>query len=391
MTDNIKSMNRFILSAVLFSCSAWLFAAPLEGGYALAPGASASAQEKEQAFIEARNRVINAAAKYENTPYLYAGITSSGLDCSGFIFVSFRDALGVSVPRSTSGIYSWAEKITIDQAQPGDLLFFKTDNTGRITHVALYLGNRRFIHAASLGQRTGVIYSSLDESYWANAFVGAGRAFPASASGFTVAASGEADRTGSTTAETRETVTPGTGVVQPGFSSNTSSSGSGRLLLGAALAPTWVGFLKGYDLFRGFSSQLLLIVGTNTFGSQMVFGLEIRPEYDGALGVFRLPITLSWGLDEKLMIFAGPVFSFGDPSFSTDEGVRHYSGGTSWLGAAGITMAPFTFNTTAGEFAPYLEAAWQYYFSEDANKDLAADFSASFRLSTGIRWSIQVR
>jgi probable lipoprotein NlpC len=337
--------------------------------------------------MEARYKVINASAKYENTPYLPGGVTNRGLDCSGFIFVCFRDALGVSLPRSTSGIYSWAERISLDNAQPGDLLFFKTDNTGGITHVALYLGNRRFIHAASEGQRTGVIYSSLDEQYWARAYAGAGRAFPAVDSSFSVIA-GDTGRSDGTTAETRENAVSG-GSVHSGFPS--PSSESGRLLLGAAFAPTWIGFLKGDDLFRGFSSQLRLIAETYSFGPRMVFGLEIRPEYDGALGVFRLPITLSWGPNDKFMIFAGPVFSFGEPSISTDDGERPYSGGTSWLGAAGITAAPFSLSTAAGEFAPYFEAAWQYYFSENETRNATADFSAGFRFSTGIRWTIQIR
>jgi probable lipoprotein NlpC len=338
--------------------------------------------------LEARYKVISAAAKYENTPYRYGGVTSSGLDCSGFIFLSFKDALGVSLPRSTSGIYSWTERISREQAQPGDLLFFKTDTTGRISHVALYLGDGRFIHAASTGQRTGVIYSSLDEQYWARAFAGAGRAFPASTSGFRPVIAGDTGRSDGMVAETRESAIPGSG--RSGLPSGTSS-GSGRLLVGAAFAPTWIGFLKGDDLFRGFASQLRLTAETYSFGPKMVFGLEIRPEYDGALGVFRLPITLSWGPSDKFMIFAGPVLSFGDPSISTEDGSRRYSGGTSWLGAAGITATPFSMSTASGEFAPYFEAAWQYYFSENDSRNLSADISAGFRFSTGIRWTIQVR
>ena len=380
-------MNRFILSAVLVSCAAWLFAAPLEGGYYTAPKASASPQERDQAFMEARYKVINAAAKYENTPYRYGGVTNSGLDCSGFIFVCFKDALGVSLPRSTSGIYSWAEKISSDQAQPGDLLFFKTDASGRITHVALYLGNGRFIHSASTGQRTGVIYSSLDEQYWAHAFAGAGRALPASTSAFPAASGGGTDRSVGTNTKTGEGVTP----ARRSGSQPAASSGNVRLLFGAAFAPTWTGFLKGDDLLRGFTSQLRLAVDTHSLGPRMVLGLEIRPEYDGALGVFRLPLTLSWGPSDKFMIFAGPVLSFGEASISTDEGERYYSGGTSWFGAAGITAAPFSLNTAAGSFAPYFEAAWQYYFSENENINIAADFSAGLRFSTGVRWTIRIR
>jgi hypothetical protein len=91
------------------------------------------------------------------------------------------------------------------------------------------------------------------------------------------------------------------------------------------------------------------------------------------------------------MIFAGPVFSFGDAVLSVDGGTRRYSGGTTWFGAAGFTAAPFIFTTTGGNFAPYLEAAWQAYFSEESSNNPNADFSAAFRFSTGIKWSMQIR
>ena len=228
-----------------------------------------------------------------------------------------------------------------------------------------------------------MIYSNIDEPYWTRAFAGAGRAFPEVSSDFRPAL---ANRGAIDKSETGTAGVWGRSDLPP-----EPSTGNGRLLLGAAIAPTWNGFLKGGDLFRGVASQLRLGAETYTFGPRMVFGLEIRPEYDGALGVFRLPITFSWGPSDKFMIFAGPVFSFGDASLSTEDGKRPYSGGTSWLGAAGITAAPFIFNTAGGEFAPYLEAAWQYYFSENENININADFSAGFRFSTGIRWTVQVR
>jgi hypothetical protein len=170
-----------------------------------------------------------------------------------------------------------------------------------------------------------------------------------------------------------------------------SSAEEGRLLLGAAFAPTWNGFLKGGDTFRGFTSQFRVGADTNSFGTRMVFGMELRPEYDGALGVFRLPITFSWGPDDTFRIFAGPVFSFGDATLSTEDGERSYSGGTSLLGTIGITAAPFSFPAAGGEMAPYLEVAWQSYFSDNSNFNFNADFSAGFRFSTGIRWTMEVK
>ncbi|MDR1869957.1 MAG: C40 family peptidase [Treponema sp.] len=379
----------FLFSAGIYS--AGIFAAPLEGGFAYAPKFSASSEEKSRIFAEARTKVIETAARYENTPYLYGGATRSGLDCSGFIYVSFKDALGVSVPRTSTGLYTWTERIPSDQVQPGDLLFFKTDSTGKISHVGLYLGDGRFIHSTSAGPKTGVIYSNFDDRYWSRTFAGAGRAFPET-SGFRpgIDAVTPADFR-IAEAETSPSAGRGRSDLPPAKTDASSSSKNSRLLLGVAVAPTWAGFLKEQDLLRGVASQFRIAVDTYTFGMRMVFGLEIRPEYDGALGVFRIPITLSWGPNDKIAIFLGPVFSFGEPAITTEEGTRVYSGGTNWIGAAGLTAAPFIFKTDAGEFAPYLEAAWQYYVNEENTRNANADFSAGFRFSTGLRWSIQVK
>jgi len=355
-------MRIFFSFILMFFAYALFSSAPLEGGFVLAPKASASQEEKDRAYLEARGRVINAAAKYENTPYRYGGITSKGLDCSGLIYLSFKDALEVNLPRSASALYSWVEKIPLDAAQPGDMLFFKTDNSGKVTHVALYLGNRRFIHSASTGRKTGVIYSTLDEGSWSRTFTGAGRAFPGTAQGS--APSGKGNSAG-------------------------NISDGAHILFGAAFAPTWNGILKDGNLLRGFTSQFRLGVNTQLLGPQMLLGLELRPEFDGTLGVFRLPLTLSWGLNDKFRIFAGPVLSVGEASLSTSQGERHYSGGTSLLGTIGLTAAPFIINTSKGEFAPYFETAWQSYSSDNQNSNLNADFSAGIRFSTGIRWTTQ--
>jgi probable lipoprotein NlpC len=376
---------KHLFFAVFFLFSAGLFAAPLESGFIRAPSSAASQDERNQAYMDARNKVINAAVKYENVPYLYGGITRSGLDCSGFIYVSFKDALGVSTPRSSTSLYAWTEIISLDKAQPGDLLFFKTTNSGSISHVAIYLGNRRFIHSASSGPSTGVIYSTLDEQYWKRSYAAAGRVFPETA-GY------QAVYVNAITSE-KPVSSSGGGWSKPNTPPAKSSytAGPNRFLFGFAIAPTWNGFLKDGNLIRGMTSQFRLAADTGIFGTRMIFGFELRTEYDGALGVFRIPFTLSWGFSDKYRIFAGPVLSFGDPSILTSGGTRNYSGGTSWFGAVGFTAAPFILKSSAGEFAPYFETAWQYYISDNASSNLNADISAGLRFSTGIRWSKQIR
>jgi len=387
--------------------AAGLYASPLEGGFALAPRASASESEKAQVYVNARLRVIDASKKYLGVPYRYSGMSASGLDCSGLICLSFSDALGVSLPRSASGLYTWAVRITIDRAQPGDLLFFRTDTTNNISHVGLYLGDRRFIHSASAGSSTGVIYSSIDEPYWAGAFAGAGRAFPEAPAelfnnedNFSYTGAG-GENAGQTTgsqnieqsddSQNAEQSAEQSGAADRQSSENIAQTGRGRLLAGAAIAPIWNTFVKGGELVRGVSAQFYVYADTYSFGSRMVFGLELRPEYDGALKMFRLPITLSWGPNEKIRVFLGPVISFKDASILIKGKERHYSKGISWFGAVGVTAAPFDITLHSGVLSPYLEIAWQSYLSDNQPFDIAADFQTGFRFSTGIRWLIQIK
>jgi len=268
-------------------------------------------------------------------------------------------------------------------------LFFKTNGSGTISHVGIYLGGRRFIHSASSGPNTGVIYSTLDEQYWSRSYAAAGRVFPETSGYQTVLANASpSEKPASSTASGSDG--GWSKPIAPPVETS-SAAGANRFLFGFALAPTWNGFLRDGNLVRGMTSQFRLAADTDLFGPRMIFGLELRTEYDGALGVFRLPLTLSWGFTDKLRIFAGPVLSFGDPSIYSGDRKREYSGGTSWLGAIGISAAPFILKSSFGEIAPYFETAWQYYMSNNESRNLNADISAGLRFSTGIRWTKQIR
>jgi len=386
---------RVIFPLLLIFFTVNVFAAPLESGYALAPKKTASPEEKARAYQDARQRIVETSKKYEGVPYRYGGMTVSGLDCSGFLCLVFKNALNVSLPRSASGLYSWAEKTTLEKAQAGDFLFFKTDLSGKVSHVALYLGDRRFIHSASSGSKTGVIYSSLDEKYWANSFVGAGRAFPETASNIKIdnnSSMAETFDTGGkgnkSSAGTNTSASTSAGAKKP--ASSKQGSIDEQLLLGVAFAPIWTGFFVDGDMFRGLAFQVGINASISPYGQQMIFGLELRPEYDWGLGVFRLPLTFSFGPNEKIRIFIGPVLSVGDASLSVNGSRRYYSGGTSLFGTAGVNFSPFVFKTPNGAIAPYFELAWLSYYSDNAEVNIGADLSASFRFSTGFKWLIRV-
>ena len=105
--------------------------------------------------------------------YRFGGNTpEQGLDCSGLIRYVFQQATGISLPRSAREQAGVGDAIARDDLQPGDLVFFNTRRF-QFSHVGLYIGDNRFIHAPSSGGSVEV--SSLDNRYWQKAFNGARR------------------------------------------------------------------------------------------------------------------------------------------------------------------------------------------------------------------------
>ena len=111
------------------------------------------------------------ALKMVGKPYRYGGAAPSGFDCSGLVYFSF-DQMGVKVPRTAADQRKAAEKVSPDDLEPGDLLFFRSSK-GRVDHVGIYAGDGRFIHAPNAG--SVVSYAYLDAPYYRSHFVGAGR------------------------------------------------------------------------------------------------------------------------------------------------------------------------------------------------------------------------
>ncbi|MFO7848944.1 MAG: C40 family peptidase, partial [Spirochaetia bacterium] len=100
------------------------------------------------------------------------GTGSNGLDCSGLIYRVYRDN-GVEVPRTVRTLIHTGKRVS-GSLQEGDLVFFNT--FGRApSHVGIYIGDNRFIHAASEGEETGVIISSLDKKYYNDRYLHARR------------------------------------------------------------------------------------------------------------------------------------------------------------------------------------------------------------------------
>lgn len=118
-----------------------------------------------------RDHFLLEVVQYLGVRYSYGGSTKKGIDCSGFTCQVFKNAASKPLPRSTSEQFRSGEKITRNQLQFGDLVFFNT--TGRSpSHVGIYIEDDIFAHASVI---EGVTLSSLESTYYKKRFVGARR------------------------------------------------------------------------------------------------------------------------------------------------------------------------------------------------------------------------
>ena len=345
---------------------------------------------------DARLKLISAAESFLGTPYRYSGLNRNGIDCSGLVYMSFREALHTTIPRSSHGIYNWAEKISTNELQPGDLVFFITSGRN-VSHLGIYTGGGRFIHSASEGPRTGVIYSRLDEAYWKRTYHGAGRALPGTAE---AANAVNANNTAGTANTINAVNTAGVAaaanaaaypeIPNSGQNSRVSGASAGLtwatdtgLFTGVGAAWTWGGLAEGSpSVFRGFTSMV-------TMGYKwpvLRLGFELRTELDRSLGVFRLPVTLSIGTN-YFQVFAGPALTFGNPGLSLSDGKRQYAGGGKWNLELGTSVSLPLWKIYSGSLSLYGEAAFQYYRRSDGSSfNIKHDVPANFHFSTGLRY-----
>jgi len=112
----------------------------------------------------ARDKIYTEAISWLGTPYVWGGATKKGTDCSGFTSGVFKKAIDIDLPRSVKELYKLGKQVETKDATIGDLIIF--DTVGGPSHVGIYLGEEKVIHAASAGSKTGVIISSLTETYY---------------------------------------------------------------------------------------------------------------------------------------------------------------------------------------------------------------------------------
>lgn len=145
----------------------------------MAIGAEAPASEapttlsKLQNFTTRASELAMHAMGMIGIRYQYGGTApENGLDCSGLVRYLFKEVWGTNLPRTSEEISRLGENVETENLQPGDLVFYNTLRRG-FSHVGIYLGDNKFIHAPSVGGQVRI--ESMDVGYWRKRFNGARR------------------------------------------------------------------------------------------------------------------------------------------------------------------------------------------------------------------------
>ena len=147
------------------------YAATAVGASAAAPSTGTSSTTSDASAVvvppSGYSGVVGVAMSEIGTPYVWAGASPSGFDCSGLVMYSYAQE-GVSLPHSSYAMWNIGTSVPKDQLEPGDIVFF--DGLG---HVGIYIGGGEFVHAPHTG--TDVQVSSLDSGSYAASYDGARR------------------------------------------------------------------------------------------------------------------------------------------------------------------------------------------------------------------------
>ena len=170
-----RAHSRFTALAVVIAAlqASVAFGAERPADRSLAEQAGTSLAAAATRVVDGTRELGMFALSLVGIDYRYGGDTPErGLDCSGLIHYVFQEVTGVTLPRTSKELSRIGRDVRAAELAPGDLVFFNTRRFA-FSHVGIYLGDDRFIHAPSRGGEVGI--ASLSSEYWRKRYNGARR------------------------------------------------------------------------------------------------------------------------------------------------------------------------------------------------------------------------
>ncbi|AZR60243.1 MULTISPECIES: C40 family peptidase [Eikenella] len=132
---------------------------------------SSSGRRSSGSQDEAGDLIMNAMSLI-GLSYRFGGNSpTQGLDCSGFMQYIFKRSMGITLPRTSAEMATVGQQVDRANLKPGDMVFFGSG--GRVSHVGMYIGNDRFIHAPRTGRDIEI--TSMNGNYWKSRYITARR------------------------------------------------------------------------------------------------------------------------------------------------------------------------------------------------------------------------
>jgi len=138
-----------------------------------APATEVTVMAAAEQYLERARDVMFYALSLIGINYRFGGNSpQTGFDCSGFVRHVYQQIAGLILPRDSYAMSLIGIRVSIDDLKPGDLVFYNTRRRP-YSHVGIYLGDRRFVHAPSSGKSVEIV--DMADAYWAKRFNGARR------------------------------------------------------------------------------------------------------------------------------------------------------------------------------------------------------------------------
>ncbi|MEN8264188.1 MAG: NlpC/P60 family protein [Nitrospirota bacterium] len=115
--------------------------------------------------VKVKSRLYSQYKEWKAVRYKLGGLSKRGIDCSGFVYITYRNRFGIKLPRTTALQSRIGSRVSKSRLRAGDLVFFRTSS--KVRHVGIYLEDGNFMHAST---SKGVSISSLQNIYWSKKY-----------------------------------------------------------------------------------------------------------------------------------------------------------------------------------------------------------------------------